>query len=178
MKAKNETAEAFQAKIADEVIPSIRKHGVYMVDEVMNRMIADPDFGIKLLLELKEERERRKQLEEEKRQAQPKVDYFDELVNRNLLTNFRDTAKELGVKERIFIRFLEDYNYIYRDTKKRIKPVAARVQEGIFQIKDIKSEHSSWAGNQTLITPKGKSTFQLLLPQWLAKQSSMMVSHK
>lgn len=178
MKAKNEAAEAFQAKIADEVIPSIRKHGVYMVDEVMDRMIADPDFGIKLLLELKEERERRKQLEEEKRQAQPKVDYFDELVDRNLLTNFRDTAKELGVKERIFIRFLEDYNYIYRDTKKRIKPVAARVQEGIFQIKDIKSEHSSWAGNQTLITPKGKSTFQLLLPQWLAKQSSIMVSHK
>ena len=39
MKAKNETAEAFQAKIADEVIPSIRKHGVYMVDEVMDRMM-------------------------------------------------------------------------------------------------------------------------------------------
>ena len=47
----------------------------------------------------------------------PKAEYFDELVDRNLLTNFRETAKELGIKERDFIRFLIDRKYIYRDKR-------------------------------------------------------------
>ena len=49
MKAKNEAAERFQAKIADEVIPSIRKHGAYMTPETLDRMITSPEFGIRLL---------------------------------------------------------------------------------------------------------------------------------
>ena len=53
---------------------------------------------------------------------QPKAEYFDELVDRNLLTNFRDTAKELKVQEKLFIQFLLDKKYIYRDRKGRIKP--------------------------------------------------------
>lgn len=47
----------------------------------------------------------------------PKSDYFDELVDRNLLTSFRETAKELGVKEKAFIKFLLENKYIYRDKK-------------------------------------------------------------
>lgn len=170
MKAKNDVAEAFQAKIADEVIPSIRKYGAYMTEVTIDNIIANPDFGIKLLMELKEEQQKRRQLEQENKMAQPKVEYFDDLVDRNLLTNFRDTAKELGIKERIFIRFLKEYGYIYRDAKKRIKPIAEYVRTGIFEIKDTKGAHNQWAGNQTLITPKGKSTFQLLLPKWLNRQ--------
>ena len=50
----------------------------------------------------------------------PKADYFDELVDRHLLTNFRDTAKELEIKEKDFINFLLDKKYIYRDQKGKI----------------------------------------------------------
>lgn len=46
MKAKNETAEKFQALVADEVIPSIRKHGVYATDNVIDRILNNPDFMI------------------------------------------------------------------------------------------------------------------------------------
>lgn len=163
-------ADAFESWIFDEVIPSIRKHGAYMTEVTIDNIIANPDFGIKLLMELKEEQQKRRQLEQENRMAQPKVEYFDDLVDRRLLTNFRDTAKELGIKERVFIRFLEEYGYIYRDAKKRIKPIAEHVRTGIFEIKDTKGAHNQWAGNQTLITPKGKSTFQLLLPKWMSRQ--------
>lgn len=163
-------ADAFESWIFDDVLPSIRKHGAYMTEVTIDNIIANPDFGIKLLMELKEEQERRRKLEQENRMAQPKVEYFDDLVDRRLLTNFRDTAKELGIKERVFIRFLEEYGYIYRDTKKRIKPIAEYVRTGIFEIKDTKGTHNQWAGNQTLITPKGKSTFQLLLPKWMSRQ--------
>jgi anti-repressor protein len=92
----------------------------------------------------------------------PKAEYFDELVDRNLLTNFRDTAKELKVQEKIFIQFLLDKKYIYRDRKGRIKPYAEK-NEQLFEIKEAKNEKTGWVGTQTLITPKGRETFRLLM---------------
>lgn len=56
MKAKNETAEKFQSLVADEIIPSIRKYGIYATDNVIENILNNPDFGIELLTKLKEER--------------------------------------------------------------------------------------------------------------------------
>lgn len=95
-------------------------------------------------------------------EMQPKADYFDELVNRNLLTNFRDTAKELGETQRAFINFLLVNKYIYRDQQGKIKPYAEK-NNGLFEVKEYASKRSSHAGLQTLITPKGRETFRLLL---------------
>ena len=53
MKAKNETAERFQAKVADEIIPSIRKHGAYMTEGVLEKALESPDFLIELAIKLK-----------------------------------------------------------------------------------------------------------------------------
>ena len=97
----------------------------------------------------------------QKQIMQPKADYFDELVDRNLLTNFRDTAKQLGVKEKAFIRFLIDHKYIYRDKSGNLKPLAGR-GDGLFELKESFNEKTSWRGVQTLITPKGRETFRLL----------------
>lgn len=93
---------------------------------------------------------------------QPKADYFDELVDRNLLTNFRDTSKELKIQEKAFIGFLIDSKYIYRDPKGKLKPYADK-NNGLFEIKESKNEKTGWAGTQTLITPKGRETFRLLI---------------
>lgn len=60
MKAKNEAAEKFQALVADEIIPTIRKHGAYLTPEALERAMNDPDFTIGLLTALKDEREGRK----------------------------------------------------------------------------------------------------------------------
>lgn len=91
----------------------------------------------------------------------PKAEYFDELVDRNLLTNFRETAKELGVKEKDFIRFLLDRKYIYRDKKGKLLPYADK-NDGLFEVKECFNEKTQWRGTQTLITPKGRETFRLL----------------
>lgn len=93
---------------------------------------------------------------------QPKADYFDELVDRNLLTNFRDTAKELKVGEKSFIKFLLDKKFIYRDSRGQIKPFADK-NNGLFELKEAKNDKTGWVGTQTLITPKGRETFRLLL---------------
>lgn len=59
MKARNEVAEAFQAKVADEIIPSIRKNGVYATDNFIQKSIEDPDWAISMLQQLKFEREQK-----------------------------------------------------------------------------------------------------------------------
>ena len=168
MKAKNETAERFQAFIADEVIPSIRRHGVYMTPETLEAAILNPDTLIKLCTALKEEQDKRKALEAansaltmDNAVMKPKADYFDELVDRNLLTNFRETAKQLGIKEKEFIRFLLEKKYLYRDKRGKLMPYAEK-NSGLFEIKECFNEKTLWSGTQTLITPKGRETFRLL----------------
>lgn len=95
------------------------------------------------------------------------------LVARNLLTNFRETAKELGIKEKDFVGWLLEHKYIYRDQKNKLMPYAAK-NNGLFEVKERTGRHNDWAGTQTLITPKGRETFRLLckeppvLPQFTA----------
>ena len=104
-----------------------------------------------------------KSLTAELESAAPKVQYFDTLVDRNLLTNFRDTAKELHVAPKAFINFLLEKGYIYRDNKSRLRPYQAHTEKGLFEVKEFASEFNNKAGIQTLITPKGRETFRLLV---------------
>ncbi|HEM5088093.1 TPA: phage antirepressor KilAC domain-containing protein, partial [Streptococcus suis] len=93
---------------------------------------------------------------------QPKAQYFDDLVARNLLTSFRDTAKMLKIKEREFINWLLDKKFLYRDKKGKLVPFANK-NDGLFEIKETKNESTAWKGTQTLVTPKGRETFNILL---------------
>lgn len=98
----------------------------------------------------------------ENSEMKPKVDYFDNLVERNLLTNFRDTAKELGLRQTDLINNLIEDGYVYRDQKSKLKPYAkyGKTGKGLFELKEFsKNDHSDV---QTLITPKGRETFRLL----------------
>ena len=98
----------------------------------------------------------------ENSEMKPKADYFDNLVERNLLTNFRDTAKELGLRQTDLINNLIEDGYVYRDQKSKLKPYAkyGKTGKGLFEIKEFsRNDHSDI---QTLITPKGRETFRLL----------------
>ena len=148
-------AVAFQRWITHEVIPSIRKHGAYATANVLDQIIADPEFGLRLITALKEEREKNAAL-------QPKADYFDALVDRNLLTGVRQTAKELKVKPKQFVQELIDGKYVYRDQKGNLQPYAEHVTAGLFSLKECKSDRNGWSGTQLLVTPKGRETFRLL----------------
>ena len=92
--------------------------------------------------------------------AEPKAQYFDKLVERNLLTNFTTTAKEFGIKRKDLIDYLLSNKYVYRDAHGNIVAYAAHVPT-LFEIKEFAKEKH--AGTQTLITPCGRETFRLLL---------------
>lgn len=102
MKAKNEVAERFQAKVADEIIPSIRKHGIYATDKVIDDILNNPDFGIELLTKLKEERTAR--VAAERRNAI--------LTHVNKTYTMTEIAKELNMKSAIQLNKLLAENKI------------------------------------------------------------------
>jgi len=161
-------AKAFKRWVTHEVLPSIRKHGAYMTPETLEAAILNPDTMIRILTQLKDEQERNKVLQLNNSRLTvdnqimlPKAEYFDELVDRNLLTNFRETAKQLGVKQTQFVEFLLEKKYIYRDKRGRLLPYAER-NCGLFEVKETFNEKTNWSGTQTLITPKGRETFRLL----------------
>ena len=162
-------AKAFKRWITHEVIPSIRKHGAYMTPEALEAAITNPDYLLKVVTALKDETDKRRALEAANAAltvdleiARPKAEYFDHLVDRNLLTGLRETAKELGTKEKVFVRFLLDRKYLYRDKKGRLLPYAQYVDD-LFTVKECINEKTQWAGTQTMVTPKGRETFRLLL---------------
>lgn len=92
--------------------------------------------------------------------TEPKAQYFDKLVERNLLTNFTTTAKEFGIKRKGFINYLLDNGYIYRDQQGNLLPYAVHAPH-LFEVKEYSKDAHS--GVQTLVTPKGRETLRLLL---------------
>ena len=154
-------AKKFKRWITSEVIPSIRQNGGYLANQ--ENMTPEQIVANALIVAQNIIKDKDKQIEV----MQPKADYFDALVERNLLTSFRDTAKELGIGERAFITFLMDHRYIYRDQKKQLKPYSDK-NKGLFELKEFNSRYSEHAGLQTLITPKGRETFRLLLSEEIA----------
>lgn len=91
----------------------------------------------------------------------PKADYFDDLVDRHLLTSFRDTAKELGIPPKAFVAWLLEKKFLYRDQKHKLVPYENK-NNGLFEVRESKNDKTGWAGTQTMVTPKGRETFRLL----------------
>lgn len=158
--SKKQEAKAFKRWITHNVLPTIRKTGGYVANENMfvESYFSTLDETQKVMLKAMLENTRK--LKEENSLMQPKAQYFDALVDRQLLTNFRDTAKQIGVGQNKLVNFLLDNGYLFRDAKQKLKPYARFVPE-LFQMKDW--ERNGKADVQTLVTPKGKETFRLLL---------------
>ena len=162
-------AAPFRKWVTSEVLPSIRKNGGYIAGQeqltpeelmakallVANKTLADREARICELTA------QNSQLTVEKQIMQPKAEYFDELVDRNLLTNFRETAKELGIKPKAFVAWLLDKKFLYRDQKGKLLPREDK-NNCLFEVKEAKNDKTQWSGVQTLITPKGRETFRLL----------------
>lgn len=139
-------AKPFRKWVTAVVLPSIRKNGGYIAGQ---EELSPQELMAKALLvaqkTLTDRDARIKELTAQNQIMQPKAEYFDELVARNLLTNFRETAKELGIKEKDFVGWLLEHKYIYRDQKNKLMPYAAK-NNGLFEVKERTGRHNDWAG--------------------------------
>jgi hypothetical protein len=169
MSSKLSTAKQFKRWVTSEVLPSIRKTGGYIAGQ---ETLSPEELMAKALLVAKQtlaERDARinelscanSELTVQNQILLPRAQYFDELVDRNLLTNFRETAKELGIAPKRFVNWLVEQKYLYRDKKGKLLPYEGK-NTGLFEIKEQYNPKTEWSGVQTLVTPKGRETFRLL----------------
>lgn len=169
LSSKLPNAKKFKRWVTSEVLPAIRKTGGYIPhdEEMSDAEIMAKAFQISQRT-IEEQHRKIGALEIEKSHLQvenqvmaPKADYFDELVDRNLLTNFRDTAKQLGIAPKKFVTLLLEKKYIFRNQKGKLMPYQDK-NKGLFEVKECFNQKTKWSGVQTMITPKGRETFRLL----------------
>lgn len=161
--SKLPTAEKFTDWVTEEVLPSIRRNGGYIAGQ--ESMTPEELMAAALIMAnktIENQKARLSNLTVENQIMKPKADYFDDLVDRNLLTNFRDTAKQFHAGQNEFVSFLLGKKYIYRGKSGKQLPYQRYVDDGLFELKECVNEKSGWKGTQTLITPKGRETFRLL----------------
>lgn len=168
MKAKNEVAEAFQAKIAEEVIPSIRKHGAYMTQETLEAAILNPDYLLKVATALKAETDKRKALEAKVSADAPKVLFADSVAASSSTVLVGELAKimrqnGLDMGERRLFRWMRDNGYlIKRNGTDYNMPTQASMEQGLFRIKETVINHSDGhtsVSKTPKVTGKGQTFF-------------------
>lgn len=156
LSSKLPQAKEFKRWVTKDVLPSIRKNGGYIRNQ--ENLSKEEILANAVLLANNLIAEKEKMIED----LELKAKYFDELVDNNLLTNFRNTAKELHLPQKVFIQFLIDKELIYRDKKNRLLPYAKN-NKGYFEIKEWCRNDNDAVGIQTFVTPKGKHFLLLLI---------------
>lgn len=167
--SKLPSAEKFTDWVTSEVLPSIRKNGHYMTPAALREAILNPDTVIQLCQQIKAEREKNARLTAENAKLtaaneimQPKADYFDQQVAANQLTGLNETADALRIPRRTFVAWLVERKYLYRTPYNKLVPNAEK-NDGLFQPKEYTSNGAPLNGTQTMVTPKGRETFRLML---------------
>ena len=170
MKANNAAAEAFQKKIADEVIPSIRKHGAYLTPEKVEEILLNPDTIILLATRLKNEQEERMRLEAQIEADAPKVELAVQclMASNSISLNefckvlYRENDLEIG-SHRLF-RFLREHKVLQANNL----PYQSYMQRGWFDnIQEQDCVDSNIITYPTArITPKGQMGVLRLLKKY------------
>ena len=136
--SKLPSAERFERWVFDEVLPSLRKNGIYITDPLVKQFARDPDFAHAVVDALYEQTDRVNELA-------PKASYFDAFVDPGDAVPIRIAAKQLGVSEHWLVRLLVVCRMLYR-CGGRLVPYADRRFRGMFAVKE----------RRTMVTPLGK----------------------
>ena len=144
MKANNEVARKFQDRVCDEILPSIRKYGMYATDELLD----NPDLIIKMATRLKEEKAKNKELEDKMKENKPKVLFADSVEtskNTILIGELAKLIKQNGVdigQKRLFTWLRDNGFLIKREGTDYNMPTQKSMELELFEIKETAVTHS------------------------------------
>ena len=160
-------ARAFKRWVTHEVIPSIRKHGMYATPTTIEQMIADPANAIKVFSALKQEQERRKELEATVEHNAPKVLFADAVAASHTSILIGDLAKlirqngvEVG-QNRLF-QWLRDNGYLCSTGERYNLPTQKSMELKLFEVKETtisNPDGSIRITRTTKVTGKGQAYF-------------------
>ena len=167
LSSKLPTAKQFKRWVTHEVIPSIRKHGMYATDGLLAKATQDPDFLIGLLNNMKDERKKRLEAESKLHEAHPKIVFADAVsVSKNAILIF-DLAKILkqnGVEiggRRLFDKLREE-GFLIKSGSSKNMPTQRAMDMGLFVIKEgsyINGQGVNVTTKTTKVTGKGQLYF-------------------
>lgn len=133
MKGKNEIARNFQLKVANKILPAIRKTGMYVTEELLN----NPDLAIQAFMRLKEEMKKRKELEKKVEEQQPKVEFYNDVTGSDTTAEIGTVAKVLNFKSvgrNTLFDILRRQGILQRDNM----PFQTYVDRGYFRVVESK----------------------------------------
>ena len=136
LSSKLPKAKEFKRWVTSEVLPSIRKHGAYAVDELLN----DPEFAIKTFTALKEEREKSKRLSEQIEADKPKVIFADSVSAAKSSILVGDLAKLLkqngiNIGQNRLFEWLRQKGYLIKGGSSKNMPTQKAAEMGLFEVK-------------------------------------------
>lgn len=114
LSSKLPQAKKFKRWVTDEVLPSIRKHGAYLTPEKVEEVLLNPDTIIKIAQNLKEEQEKRKQLEIENNELKPKASYCDQVLQSTNAVVTTQIAKDYGMSPQALNSVLHELGVQYK----------------------------------------------------------------
>lgn len=121
LSSKLPSARRFKHWVTSEVLPAIRKHGIYATEDVTDKILNNPEFGIELLTKYKEERDKRRFLSEQVltqqkliAELQPKSDYVNQILKSTSSVKTTQIAKDYGMSARAFNKLLYELGIQYR----------------------------------------------------------------
>lgn len=150
MKAKNETAEKFQALVADEILPSIRKTGSYSIQRQIPQSFAE---ALRLAADLEEQRQK----------LLPKADQFDKFISGENYQDMNTAAKALGWGRNKLFAELRNRKILMSGNR----PYQRYIEQGYFVIKEKPIQMGDQVINkvQTYVTAKGLSWLERVLSE-------------
>lgn len=134
-------AKRFKRWVTSEVLPALRKHGVYANAQTAEKLISDPDFLIRTFQALKEEREARRQLELQNAQMKPKALFAEAVETSSTSILIGDMAKLLrqnGVEvgQRRLFDWLRTNGWLMKTGESRNMPTQKAMEKGYFEIRE------------------------------------------
>ena len=162
MSSKLPSAKIFKRWVTSEVLPTIRKHGMYITNPLLGEIVKDPSILRNMVQNYLAATAQAEMLAADVEAMRPKAEFFDAFVSPTDCTNIRTTAKELQIPERQFCKFLVDARFLFRCPAGNLMPYNKPMNRKLFIVRDYYAENGH-KGSYTLITPQGKNMFRMML---------------
>lgn len=160
-------AKAFKRWVTHDVIPAIRKHGVYMTPDALEKALLSPDYLLKVVTALKEETDKRKALEQKVERDKPKViladaitESDDSVLVKTLATILKQNGYNIG-QNRLFERLRNEGFLVSRAGNSRNLPTQKSMDMGLFEVREsvIYSGRDTKVVQTPYVTGKGQIYF-------------------